>query len=145
MPRKSPRQTIEIYESAPLPKSGNTNADKAVSACSEWFARHNEQEVLAKRWQRLETHLIRQHRWFQLSSQERAVHPEAPDLEAISDQLDELYLLNLKLLISLPSIAATTGHGLASKLSVALVLIHPEENKEVHTLIQSVLMDVKAN
>ena len=64
-------------------------------------------------------------------------------MDVISNRLDKLYKLNQRLLNTLPQVAASTPHGLACKLSVALALVHPEENKEVHKLLLSVLRDVK--
>lgn len=141
MSSKSPRKTVVSGPPVSLPVAGKTGPDNAVPACSEWLARHDEQETLAKHWQRLESHLIREHHWFELNKRERAFLPESAELDAIGDRLDELYALNKKLLSMLPLVAATTNHGLACKLTVALALVHPEENKDVHTLIKSVLCD----
>ncbi|MEH6695021.1 MAG: hypothetical protein V7675_08255 [Hyphomonas sp.] len=145
MSSTSSRQIIERHASGQLPSLEKTEPDKAVSTCLEWLARHDEQEVLAKHWQRLESYLIREHHWFQLSRRERAALPEASQLDAISNRLDKLYKLNQRLLNTLPEVKASSPHGLACKLSVALALVHPEENKEAHRLIQSVLLDVKAS
>tara|TARA_R110000765_G_scaffold252568_2_gene353838 strand:+ start:5376 stop:5831 length:456 start_codon:yes stop_codon:yes gene_type:complete len=145
MSRKSPRHTIGSHDPVLLPGFNKADVDKVVAACAEWLARHDEQEKLAKRWQRLESRLAREHRWFQLSERERAVLPEATQLDSISDRLDELYALNQKLLTILPKVVATTTHGLNCKLSVALALVHPEENKDAHTLIQSVLRDAEGS
>lgn len=145
MPSKSSHQTIESYVSAQFLNSQAPGPDDAVLACSEWLARHDEQEALAKHWQKIEAHLIQEHHWFQLSKRERAALPEATQLDGIGNRLDELYELNQRLLNTLPQVFATTTQGLAFKLSVALALVHPEENKEAHTLIQSVLLDVKAS
>tara|TARA_R110002167_G_scaffold144271_11_gene334398 strand:- start:351 stop:857 length:507 start_codon:yes stop_codon:yes gene_type:complete len=143
MPSKSTRQVIASQPTILLPGSGKAYNDNAAAACSEWLARHNEQETLAKSWQRLESYLIREREWFQLTKRERALLPEATQLNEISNSLDELYALNQSLLNTLSTIGAATSYGLACKLSVALALIHPEENKEVHKLLLSVLRDVK--
>ena len=80
---------------------------------------------------------------FQLSKQELADYVEAAPLDVISDRLDELYELNRKLLGRISKSDATTTHGLSSKLLVALALVHPDENKEVHLLIRSILRDIE--
>lgn len=143
MPSKSPRQAIHSPASKVSPGSDKANTDNATAACAEWLARYDEHENLTKRWQKLESHLISEKDWFQLSDHERRALPEATQLQTMSDRLDELYALNQRLLVTLPTTAATTTYGLAHKLSVALALVHPEENEEAHVLIQSVLRDVE--
>lgn len=143
MPSKSPRQTMDSPAPALFPSSGKATTDKAASACAEWLAQNSEQENLAKRWQRLESHLINKNDWFQLSERQRAALPEAAQLQAINDRLDELDASKQRLLVMLPKTATTTTHGLACKLSVALALVHPEENEEAHTLLLSVMKDLQ--
>jgi len=143
MPNKSARRSIVSHASELVPGSGIDSADNAVSACAEWLARLDEQEKLARRWQKLESCLIRERQWFHLSERDQALLPEAAELDAFNCQLDELYALNQKLLTALPTIVATTTSGLACKLSVALALVHPDENKETHSLIRSILRDIE--
>jgi|TARA_R110002020_G_scaffold83397_1_gene206986 hypothetical protein len=119
--------------------------DPAAKVCAEWLDRHSDQRKLAERWQKLETFLMREHNLFQLSEQQLADYVEAAPLDVLSDRLDELYALNKKLLGRISKSEATTTHGLSSKLLVALALVHPDENKEVHTLLQSILRDIEPN
>lgn len=120
-----------------------SEADPAVAACETWQACHAEHEGLTRRWQKLETHLVRQHNWFRLSRRQRAAIPEAAELDAIDDRLDVLHAQNQNLLLALPRIAATTAQGLALKLAVAAEHVPPEENREAHHLIKSALRDLR--
>ena len=119
--------------------------DPAAKVCAEWLDRHSDQRKLAERWQKLESFLMREHNLFQLSEQELADYVEATPLDVISNRLNELYALNKKLLGRISKSKATTTHGLSSKLLVALALVHPDENKEVHMLLQSILRDIEQN
>lgn len=119
--------------------------DPAAKVCAEWLDRHSDQRKLAERWQKLETFLMREHNLFQRSEQELADYVEAAPLDVISDRLDALYALNKKLLGRISESEATTTHGLSSKLLVALALVHPDENKEVHLLLRSILRDIEPN
>tara|TARA_R110000803_G_scaffold72288_2_gene135907 strand:- start:914 stop:1414 length:501 start_codon:yes stop_codon:yes gene_type:complete len=119
--------------------------DPAAKVCAEWLDRHSDQRKLAERWQKLESFLMREHNLFQLSEQELADYVEAAPLDVISDRLDELHALNKKLLGRISKSDAPTTHGLSSKLLVALALIHPDENKEVHLLLRSILRDIEPN
>lgn len=143
MPSKLPRGTMLSSAPALLPSSGKPDTDDSISGCSEWLERQEEQEELVKKWQKIESHLIDEHRWFQLSDQECAILPEAAKLHAISERLDELYARNQRLLTKLSNGVATTPRGVACKLAVALALVHPDENKDAHRLIQSALRDAE--
>lgn len=158
MPRRSPkaasdpawpaglsrRQLVAGSAAISLLPHGQLEADPAAVACQVWLGRDAERKSLSRRWQKLETRLIREHGWFSLSRRERAALPEAAELDAIDDRLDVLHALNQDLLVTLPAITATTAQGLASKLAVATAQVPPEENKEAHDLIRSVLRDVLA-
>lgn len=120
-----------------------SHPDKAAKACAEWLNRHADQRELAERWYKLESFLIREHDIFRLSEQERADFIEAAPLDLISNRLDELYALNKKLLGKISKSHTTTTHGLSSKLLVALALVHPDENNDVHLLLRSILNDLE--
>jgi len=121
-----------------------TQSDEAVTVCGEWLNRHANQRELAERWRKLESFLIREHNFFELSEQERAVFVEADTLGIISDHLDKLYEKNKKLLHKLSVARATTNQGLSMKMRVALALIHPDEHKDVCILLTSILRDFES-
>jgi hypothetical protein len=139
----SRRQLVTGAAALPLLPVVQTAIDPAIAACQTWLARQAERESLTRGWQKLETRLIREHNWFTLSRRERAAIPEAAELDAIDDRLDDLHTLNQDLLVALPGIPATTIRGLASKLAVAAGSVRPDENVEAHNLINSVLRDLQ--
>jgi hypothetical protein len=124
-------------------RRASLEADPSITACETWLARRAEYEALTSRWQSLEDHLFRVHNWHRLSTPERAAIPEAAELAAINNRLDELQALNGDLIATLPAIPATTTQGLASKLAVAAACVPRDENEEAHDLIQGVLRDLR--
>ena len=87
--------------------------------------------------------MIQEHDLFQLNEQERALFIEAVALDLIDSRIIALYAVNKKLLGKISSSHATTAYGLLSKLRVALELVPPDENKDAHLLIRSVLQDIE--
>ncbi len=88
---------------------------------------------------------MHEHNLFELDEHERATFFEATPLEIIGNRIDELHALNKKLLHQVSESEATTTHGLISKLLVALALAHPDENRDVHLLLCSILNDIDPN
>ncbi|RYZ14630.1 MAG: hypothetical protein EON61_02955 [Alphaproteobacteria bacterium] len=123
--------------------NSSVSVDPALQACNAWQAFHAECDGLIKRWQTLESYLIRQHNWRRLSRRQRAAIPEAFVLDAIDDRLDDIHDQQQQLLASLPLIYATTPRGIAAKLAVVASVVHREENAEAHELIVSVLADFR--
>jgi len=143
MLRKLPNHLFAKHVSSTLFGLVGSQPDKAVEVCIEWLDRHAEQTSLAERWCKLEAFLTHEYALFQLDEEERADFIEAAPLDLISNRLDELYALNKKLIGRISRSHATTTRGLVSKLHVALALVHPDENKEAHRVIQSILHDIE--
>ena len=144
MLRKSIMRRVLKLTSSILPDLNTTQSDRAVTVCAEWLNRHADPRELAERWRKLESFLIREHNFFELSEHERAVFIEADPLDTISSHLDELYERNKKLLHKISIARATTIQGLSSKLRVALALVHPDENKDVCIILNSTLRDFES-
>lgn len=143
MAGKSRRQTIAKSGTSQAIGFDRRSTDEAAEVCSEWLNRHEEHERLIRQWQRLETHLIREHDLFNLGKRDRASLSGASELDAINARLIALYAQNQKLLVALPALVATTIDGVASKLSVALANVPPDECRATHQLIKSVLRDLE--
>ncbi|ABI78415.1 hypothetical protein HNE_0807 [Hyphomonas neptunium ATCC 15444] len=142
--RQSKRQAAFGGARIDLPDNGEIAPDAASALCSEWLARHCEQEQLTMRCQALETHLFRDHNWCDLSEAQRASLPEAAEFDAMNDQIIALHDFNREQLKAVTDLAATTGPGLVSKLSVALAIVLPDENEDAHALLRSILKDLEA-
>jgi len=140
---KSRHQKVASDTSSPSFGFGTPPTDEAHAICTEWLIRHAEHEKLIRQWQRLETRLIRDYDLFKLRERERASLREASELDAINTRLAALYAQNQKRLAALPKLAATTTEGVVSKLCVALAIIHPDESREAHLLIKSILRDLE--
>ena len=82
---------------------------------------------------------------FKLDEHERSTFFEATPLEIIGNRIDELHALNKTLLHQVSETEATTIQGLINKLLVVLALAHPDENRDVHLLLCSVLNDIDPN
>ena len=123
--------------------STDASADPAIQACHVCRGCQAEYEDLIKRWQTLETYLIRDDNWCRLSGRERSALLEAAELDAVDDRLDALYGRKMKLLANLTMTNATTSRGFAAKLAVIAAVVHSEENSEAYDLIASALRDVR--
>jgi hypothetical protein len=142
MPNSSRRQK-HGSKAPPLQTGSEDPIDEAFAAASLWLARHAEHEKLIRRWQRLETVLVRDHGWFELSPRARRELPEAVELDALNARIVDLYAQNQRRLARLRKLTSTTTRGLVSKLSVALATLQADDNREAHDLIRSILRDVE--
>ena len=141
----SRRTLIGGATAAPLfAGAASAPTDQAVTACENWLALDAECNRLSRRWQKLETQLAREHDFLKLSRRQQRKLPQAQELYAIDDRLEELWEEKDALLKILPAVAATSAFGLAGKLAVAAIEVCPEENEEAHHLIASILRDLKA-
>jgi hypothetical protein len=144
MPSECPQEAATRLALANGPETGDGRPDHASEICSEWLAQHAEHETLTRRWQELESHLIREHDWFRLSELERNVLPQAAELEAMEDRLRSLFESKMQLLSELLRNAATTAESITLKLMVATASVLPDENLEAHNLLRSILDDMQA-
>tara|TARA_R110001606_G_scaffold21999_1_gene76270 strand:+ start:9520 stop:10029 length:510 start_codon:yes stop_codon:yes gene_type:complete len=119
--------------------------DPSVDACRAWLALEEEHQALIRRWQALDTYLIRERYWCDLSRQQYAVIPEAVELEAIEHRLEALYETRQELLATLPNVPATTQQGLVLKLAILAIIVMPDENEQAHNLIMSALHDLETS
>ena len=139
----SRRQIIAGSVAVAIVKDLPTRMDPSVDVCRAWLAREEEHEALIRRWQKLENYLIHERSWLELSEQECATIPEVTELDAIDQRLDALYQKRQELLTSLPKVSSTTPQGLALKLTIAAIIVMPDENEQAHNLITSALHDLK--
>lgn len=156
MPRRTRRTAVAAARLVSTPsrdvtpsRRGPTDAnsqsppgDPALAPCKIWLARHLEGERLTRRWQELETYLIREHDWFRLGRRRQATIREGAELLALGHRLRDIQHLNSELIAALPHVRATTVQGLAAKLEVAATHIRPEDSRDAHELVQSILHDL---
>lgn len=116
--------------------------DPVIPVCRNWIHLSTEQDALTRRWQELESLVVLKHNWFRLSKAERRLVPEAAEMATIEQSVDALFTARQDVLARLLGMTATTLQGVSLKLSVATASVFPDENAEVHTLLQSTLHDL---
>ncbi|MEH6809008.1 MAG: hypothetical protein V7651_09150 [Hyphomonas oceanitis] len=139
----SRRQIIAGSVAVATVKDLPAQTDASVDVCRAWLAREEEHEALIRRWQKLENYLIHERSWLELSEQECAAIPEVAELDSIDERLDALHATKHGLLTALPALRASTPQGLALKLSVAAIIVRPDENEDAHNLVISILRDLQ--
>ena len=112
------------------------------AACRAWLALEETHQDLVRRWQALDTYLIRERYWSDLSRQRCAAMPEAVELDAMDHRLEALYETRQELLTALPEVPASTPQGLALKLAILAIIVMPDENEQAYNLITSALKDL---
>jgi hypothetical protein len=108
-----------------------------------WLHLEAQYVVLTKRWQDIESHLLRQGYWCDSSPEQLSSNAEVRELEAVDRLLDALDEKRQELLTDLPGISAGTLQGVALKLDVLASVIRPGENEDVRNIVMSILRDLK--
>ena len=108
-----------------------------------WLHLEAQYVVLTKRWQEIESHLLRQGYWCDSSPELLSSNDEVRELEDVDRLLDALDEKRQKLLTDLPGISAGTLQGVALKLDVLASIIRPGENEDVRNIVMSILRDLK--
>jgi len=133
----------------PVPKLAASLA--AATAISEgakpyrrWLAINAKIERLQTRWAKLETWLVREHSWFQLTPAEQQALPWARELRDIDGCLDVLFEQRETLLETLPTHGAATLEAVAAKLEVVERLVECDDHPEAHAMIAGARQDLVA-
>jgi hypothetical protein len=142
-PQLSRRLVLQRSTSASL-FSLPVSVDAAEVAGAHWLARHFEIAHLGNQWSELETRLIREYDWFNLSRLQRNLFTEALELDALSDRMDALDEENLTAIAALANVRAVSENGIERKLEVAEAFLPVDENAHAHRLIASILCDFRA-
>jgi hypothetical protein len=109
-----------------------------------WLAIDSRIERLQTRWARLESWLIQNHNWCELSAPEQRALPWARELRDIEGCLDLLFEQRQALLDRLPAEGARELPELADRLAVVERLVPPDENREAHAIVCGVRRDLQA-
>lgn len=123
---------------APVP------SDEGTRRCANWLALNAKIERLQSRWARLESWLVREHAWLQISPVEQQALPWAKELSDIDGCLDVLFEQREALLQTLPSSGSTSLESIVARLAVVERLIWREEHPEVHALVTGARRDLIA-
>jgi hypothetical protein len=118
--------------------------DEATKRCARWLSINAKIERLQSRWTRLESWLVREHSWFQLSAAEQQALPWAKELRDIDGCLDVLFEKREALLEQLPTSGSVNLEAAIARLAVVEHLIWPDDHPEAHALIAGVRRDLIA-
>ena len=101
-------------------------------------------ERLQTRWAKLESWLVREHGWFQLSPAEQQALPWAKELRDIDGCLDLMFEKREAVLATLPTHGSTTLEGVVAKLEVVERLVERDDHPEAHAMIAGARQDLLA-
>jgi hypothetical protein len=125
-----------------LPAAGTI--DDSANAYRRWLYLTGKIERLQTRWAKLETWLVREHRWFELTPAEQQALPWAKELREIDGCLDLLFEQREAVLESLPPEGATTLEAVAAKLAVVERLVEHDDHPEAHAMVAGARQDLLA-
>lgn len=151
LPAISRRAVIAGASAASLPAASPTASLAAASVISEeakpyrrWLAVNAKIERLQTRWAKLETWLVREHSWFQLTPAEQQALPWAKELRDIDGCLDVLFEQREALLETLPTYGSPTLEAVAAKLEVVERLVERDDHPEAHAMVAGARQDLVA-
>lgn len=151
LPALSRRAVIAGTSAVVLPAPKLAAPTIAAAAISEgakpyrrWLAVHAKIERLQSRWAKLETWLVREHSWFQLTPAEQQALPWAKELRDIDGCLDVLFEQREALLETLPTQGSTTLEAVVAKLEVIERLVERDDHPEAHAMIAGARQDLVA-
>jgi len=124
-----------IGASPMLPSLGPIGAHEAVAVSAAWLAIGKEVSQLTRRWQTLETQMMRDPAWAALSREERRLHPAQVQLAEIDDQRDGVQDRQHGLLEQLVLAPAKDVSGAVGKLSVVIGVMYPDDYPHCYELI----------
>lgn len=140
---RPPRRPAKAKTSPNSGKANNPCADDhSVQVFETWLALNAEHSLLINQWQALESHLVKQKNWFNISSSQRKALPEAAQLQTIENRLGAVAMKRQELLRLLPLAACSSAPGLKLKLATALACVPEDENEDAHNIIKSAIIDL---
>lgn len=151
LPALSRRAVIAGTSAAVLPAPKLPEPTVATAAIGEgakpyrrWLYVNAKIERLQTRWAKLETWLVREHSWFQLTPAEQQALPWAQELRDIDGCLDLLFEQREALLETLPTHGSATLEAVAAKLEVVERLVERDDHPEAHAMIAGARQDLFA-
>ena len=149
LPELSRRAVIAGTSAAVLP-APNAAAPRPAAATIDdgakpyrcWLYLNGKIERLQTRWAKLETWLVREHRWFELTPAEQQALPWAQELRDIDGCLDLLFEQREAVLATLLPQGATTLETVAAKLAVVERLVEHDDHPEAHAMIAGARQDL---
>ena len=150
LPALSRRAVIAGTSAAVLPwakpaaAAAATTISEGAKPYRRWLAVNAKIERLQTRWAKLETWLVREHSWFQLTPAEQQALPWAKELRDIDGCLDVLFEQREALLETLPTHGSPTLEAVATKLEVVERLVECDDHPEAHAMVAGARQDLVA-
>jgi len=124
--------------------SASPISDEGAKTCARWLRLNAHIERLQARWARLESWLVKERSWGQLTTAERQALPWARELRDIDGCLEVLFEKRDALLAAVPATGSSTLESVIAKLAVTERLIWPDDHPEAHALIAGSVQDLLA-
>ena len=118
--------------------------DTGATPYEKWLYLTAKIERLQTRWAKLESWLVREHGWFQLSPGQQEALPWARELHDIDGCLDLLFEQREAVQATLPAQGATTLEAIIAKLAVVERLVGPDDHGEAYALLAGARQDLIA-
>ena len=150
LPALSRRAVIAGTSAAVLPwvkpaaAAAATTIHEGAKPYRRWLAVNAKIERLQTRWAKLETWLVREHSWFQLTPAEQQALPWAKELRDIDGCLDVLCEQREAVLEILPTHGSPTLEAVAAKLEVVERLVERDDHPEAHAMVAGARQDLVA-
>lgn len=152
LPEFSRRAVLAGSSAAAFPRLGGaaglsavqSPVDNSAKPYETWLYLNGQIERLQTRWARLESWLVREHGWFQLSAFEQQALPWAKELRDIDGCLDLLFEKRGAVLETLPARGAVTVEAIIAKLAVVERLVGPDDHREANAMIAGARDDLIA-
>lgn len=121
-------------------RAGSTGAKTAVGRLeASWHAIGLKEAALSRRWDELETRLVRQHDWARLSETTRRGLPAARELFVLEAALGALERQRGTLLRRLVAAPVTSRADIAGKLRVLSEILRPDDHPLAAALLRAAL------
>lgn|GEM_PF-1393361 len=149
-PKPLSRRTVVVTAAATLtPGAGKSAAGPVLATSSvaeigaQWRVARQAESALAVRWSDLETWLIDNVGWADLTDDEQKALPEALELHAIDAQLQQLDADRRQCQVALIRLPAASRDDLLVKLQIVADLLNPADHALAHRLLATAIEDLK--
>ena len=117
-------------------------SDEGTQWCKRWLAMNADIECLQARWDRVETWLVKEHAWFELSQAEREALPWAEELRDLDRHMETAFVRRDDLMKTIASSGCVSMTSVIARLAVVEQLLSPFDDPDVHALIAGARRDL---
>ena len=150
-PKPLSSRTVVVSAAATLTPGAGRGAAGPVLATSsvaeigaQWRVARQAEAALVARWSSIETWLIHNFGWADLTDDEQRALPEAAELHAIDTQLQQVDTDRHQCEVALIGLPAASRDDLQVKLQVVADLLNPADHAVAHRLLTTAIEELKA-